>query len=60
MEDELGGRIKEEFSSLRYQMYNYLTDNACVNIQAKGTGSASSNEKLNLRTTKSVWKILRH
>lgn len=54
MEDELGGRIMEEFSSLRYQMYNYLTGNACVNIQAKGTGSASSNEKLNLRTTKSV------
>ena len=36
MKDELGGRIIKESATLRPNMYNYLTNDSCVNKKAKG------------------------
>lgn len=36
MKDELGGRIVKEFVALIPMMFNYLTNDSCVNKKVKG------------------------
>ena len=36
MKNELGGRIVKEFVALIPMMFNYLTNDSCVNKKAKG------------------------
>ena len=37
MRDELSGKIMKQFVTLRPKIYNYLTDDDCVNKKAKDT-----------------------
>ena len=57
MEDELGGKIMTEFSTLRPKTYSYLIDNSGTHVikKAKGTKKCLIKKYINLMIIKTAY-----
>ena len=60
MKGELGRRIMKEIIALRPEMYNYLTDDRCVDKKAKGTIKGVIKPEMKNNCLKNiVWKCFK-